>query len=215
MRLSAALTLLLAQAFVLTREKTHYRTEDRGQTWRSFEMPLSPSSIARPLSFHSDPSKYGYIIYQGTKCEREGGWASICHDEVCPAPSFNSRAFLTVEQTFYTKEAFSDQPQPLMSETSQCTFAHSSKEFKHDAHSDLIYCVAFDTTTSTGYHSISASRLYASTDFFVNDHRIQDLGIPRGAPGVMGKGTVPTYLERAPPRECVHHRREYDSLSRG
>ena len=89
MRLSVALTPLLAQAFVLTRGTTHYRTEDRGQTWRSFEMPLPPSSIARPLSFHSDPSKYGYIIYQGTKCEREGGWSSICHDEVCPICSFS------------------------------------------------------------------------------------------------------------------------------
>ncbi|KAF8489994.1 Oligoxyloglucan reducing end-specific cellobiohydrolase [Russula emetica] len=160
-------------AFVLTRGTTHYRTEDRGQTWRSFEMPLPPSSIARPLSFHSDSSKYGYIIYQGTKCEREGGWSSICHDE-----------------TYYTKEAFSDTPQPLLSETSQCTFAHSSKDFKHDAHSDLIYCVAFDTTTSTGYHSISASRLYSSTDFFMNDHRIEDLGIPRGARGVVGFAIV-------------------------
>lgn len=87
MRLNAALTPLLAQAFVLTRGTTHYRTEDRGQTWRSFEMPLSPSKIARPLSFHSDPSKFGYIIYQGTKCEREGGWSSMCHDEVCPTCS--------------------------------------------------------------------------------------------------------------------------------
>lgn len=97
MRLSAALTPLMAQAFVLTRGTTHYRTEDRGQTWRSFEMPLSPSSIARPLSFHSDPSKYGYIIYQGTKCDREGGWSSICHDEVCPTCSFKCCVFLTTE----------------------------------------------------------------------------------------------------------------------
>lgn len=71
-----------SQAFVLTQGTTHYRTDDRGQTWRSFEVPIAPSYVARPLAFHSDPSKYGYIIYQGTKCEREGGWSSICHDEV-------------------------------------------------------------------------------------------------------------------------------------
>ena len=86
-----------AQAFVLTRGMTHYRTEDRGQSWRSFEMPVSPSYVARPLSFHSDPSKYGYIIYQGTKCEREGGWSSICHDEVCPTCPVKRRVFLTAE----------------------------------------------------------------------------------------------------------------------
>jgi hypothetical protein len=95
MRLSAALTPLLAQAFVLTRGTTHYRTDDRGETWRSFEMPVSPSYVARPLSFHSDPSKYGYIIYQGTKCEREGGWSSICHDEVRLAYLSKHRVFLT------------------------------------------------------------------------------------------------------------------------
>jgi hypothetical protein len=71
-----------AQAFVLTRGYTHYRTEDRGQTWRSFQMPIRPSAVARPLSFHSDPAKYGYIIYQGTGCEHESGWAKMCHDEV-------------------------------------------------------------------------------------------------------------------------------------
>ena len=99
MHLSAALTRLLAQAFVLTRGTTHYRTEDRGQTWRSFEMPLPPSKLARPLSFHSDPSKFGYIIYQGTKCEREGGWSSMCHDEVCPTCFFKRRLFLTSEHS--------------------------------------------------------------------------------------------------------------------
>ncbi|KAI9439495.1 Oligoxyloglucan reducing end-specific cellobiohydrolase, partial [Lactarius psammicola] len=160
-------------AFVLTKGTTHYRTEDRGQSWRSFEMPVPPSYVARPLSFHSDPSKYGYVIYQGTKCTRESGWSSICHDE-----------------TYYTKEAFSDQPQLLLYETSQCSFAHSSKDFKHDAHSDLIYCVGFDTSSATGYHSISSSRLFSSTDFFANERRIEDLGINRGARGVVAFAIV-------------------------
>ncbi|KAI0262354.1 Oligoxyloglucan reducing end-specific cellobiohydrolase [Gloeopeniophorella convolvens] len=161
-------------AFVLTRGTTHYRTEDRGQTWRPFEMPIPPSYVARPLAFHSDPAKYGYILYQGTKCEREGGWSSICHDE-----------------TYYTTQAFADQPQMLLSETSQCSFAHSSKDFKHDAHSDLIYCVAFDSTSSTGYHSVSSSRIFSSTDFFVNEKRLEDLGASgRGARGVVAFAIV-------------------------
>ncbi|KAF8264511.1 Oligoxyloglucan reducing end-specific cellobiohydrolase [Lactarius quietus] len=160
-------------AFVLTQGTTHYRTDDRGQSWRSFEMPVPPSYVSRPLSFHSDPSKYGYVIYQGTKCERDGGWPSMCHDE-----------------TYYTKEAFSDEPQLLLSETSQCAFAHSSKDFKHEAHSDLIYCVAFDSTSSTGYHSISSSRLFSSTDFFKDETRIEDLGINRGARGVIAFAIV-------------------------
>jgi photosystem II stability/assembly factor-like uncharacterized protein len=69
-------------AFILTKGKTHYRTEDRGKTWRSFDMPISPAFVPQPLSFHSDPTKYGYILYQGTACQHKG-WSSICHDEVC------------------------------------------------------------------------------------------------------------------------------------
>jgi len=69
-------------AFILTKGKTHYRTEDRGKTWRPFDMPVSPAFVPLPLSFHSDPTKYGYILYQGMMCTQKG-WASICHDEVC------------------------------------------------------------------------------------------------------------------------------------
>lgn len=72
------------QAFILTKGKTHYRTEDRGKTWRPFDMPVSVAYVANPLSFHSDPSKFGYILFQGTSCQRSTGWGAVCHDEVCP-----------------------------------------------------------------------------------------------------------------------------------
>ena len=45
-------------------------------------MPVPPALVGKPLSFHSDPQKYGYILYQGTSCESTGGWGSVCHDEV-------------------------------------------------------------------------------------------------------------------------------------
>ena len=57
----------------------------------------------------------------------------------------------------------------------------------------MIYCVAFDTTSSTSYHSISSSRLFSSTDFFVDDMRIEDLGIARGARGVVALAVVSKY----------------------
>jgi hypothetical protein len=85
---------------------------------------------------------------------------------------------------YYTKEVFSNQPQLLLTETTQYTFAHSSKDFQHDAHSDLIYCVGFDTSSSTGYHSIS-SHLFSSIDFFKDEKQIEDLGITHGARGVV------------------------------
>ncbi|OCH85342.1 Oligoxyloglucan reducing end-specific cellobiohydrolase [Obba rivulosa] len=161
-------------AFVLTKGTTHYRTDDRGRTWRSFQMPLQPALVSKPLSFHSDPTKYGYILYQGTKCDRgSGGWGAVCHDE-----------------TWYTKDGFSDEPQMLLSETSRCQFAHSSKDFKHDAHPDLIYCVAFDTESPTGIHTLSSSRLFSSTDFFQSENKVEDLGIGKNARGVVALAIV-------------------------
>ncbi|CCM05586.1 uncharacterized protein FIBRA_07814 [Fibroporia radiculosa] len=160
-------------AFVLTRGTTHYRTDDQGRTWRSFDMPVAPALVGQPLSFHSDKSKYGYILYQGTRCESSGGWGSICYDE-----------------TYYTKEAFSGEPQLLLEETSRCQFAHSSADFVHDAHSDLIYCVAFDSTSTSGSHSLSASRLFSSTDFFDSNSKVEDLGIGKNAKGVVAFAIV-------------------------
>jgi hypothetical protein len=58
------------QAFVLTKGTKHYKTDDRGRTWRSFDVPLEPALSFSPLSFHADPQKAGYILYQGVKCER-------------------------------------------------------------------------------------------------------------------------------------------------
>lgn len=66
----------------MTKSNVHYRTEDRGKSWKSFEMPMRPAMVGRPLSFHSDPTKYGYILYQGTACEKTSPWGSVCHDEV-------------------------------------------------------------------------------------------------------------------------------------
>ena len=50
--------------------------------------------------------------------------------------------------------------------------------------------MAFDSTSSTGYHSISSSRLFSSTDFFTDETRLEDLGISRGARGVIAFAIV-------------------------
>ncbi|KAF7351228.1 Sortilin [Mycena sanguinolenta] len=136
-------------AFVLTRGTTHYRTADRGRTWRTFAMPIAPALVQWPLSFHSN--NYGYILYQGTACDKSG-WGAICHDE-----------------TYYTTDAFGSPPQPLLSETSRCQFAHSSVDFKHEAHSDLIYY------------------------FFRSDKRVEELGIGKNAQGVFAFVIVSKY----------------------
>ncbi|CAK5273809.1 unnamed protein product [Mycena citricolor] len=154
-------------AFVLTRGKTHYRTDDRGKTWRSFEVPIAAAPVAKPLSFHSDPKNYGYILFQGTACTKSG-WNS----------------------TYVTTDAFSTTPRRMLSETSQCVFAHSSADFKHEADSNLIYCVAFDTEMTSHGHSLGSSRLYSSTDFFAKEKKVEDLGIGKDAKGVVAFAIV-------------------------
>ncbi|KAF9551404.1 Oligoxyloglucan reducing end-specific cellobiohydrolase [Agrocybe pediades] len=161
-------------AFALTDGTTHYRTEDKGRSWRPFQVPLRPARVARPLSFHSEPKKFGSILYQGESCEMRG-WNEICYDE-----------------TFYTTQGFSDEPKSLLKDVSRCQFAHSSKDFKHDAHEDLIYCVAYESSSSSGSHSLSSSRLYSSTDFFENK-KVEDLGIGKQAKGVVAFAIVSKY----------------------
>ena len=90
-------------------------------------------------------------------------------------------------QTYYTKEAFSDDTAVLLTDTSRCQYAHSSKDFKHEAHPDLIFCVSFD---SPEVISLVTSRLYSSTDFFTNDIKVEEFGIGRRARGVVAFAIV-------------------------
>ncbi|OAX34393.1 Oligoxyloglucan reducing end-specific cellobiohydrolase, partial [Rhizopogon vinicolor AM-OR11-026] len=158
-------------AFVLTNGNTHYRTDDRGSTWHSFDIPQSVAYIPRPLSFHSDPTRWEYILFQTTQCTRIG-WVDLCQDN-----------------TYYTKDGFATSPQLLLDDVSRCQFAHSSKDFRHDAHKDLIYCVAHDSSSVTGSHSIASRRLYSSTDFFATKQN-EDLGIGKSAKGVVAFAIV-------------------------
>lgn len=81
----------------------------------------------------------------------------------------------------------------LLSETTRCQFAHSTEDFKHNAHSDLIYCVAFKKSSKTGEHALSSSLLYSSTDFFEADGRVENLGIGLNARGVSSFAIVGKY----------------------
>ncbi|ESK86675.1 signal sequence binding protein [Moniliophthora roreri MCA 2997] len=172
---------------------TVYVSSDEGKTWspasdipqgealmwtagkpgRRFEVPARLAMTARPLSFHSDKQKYGYILYQGTVCDKDG-WGAICWDE-----------------TYYTTDAFASKPKKLLSNTQRCQFAHSSRAFEHSAPADLVYCVAFDHTTSTGaVPSIESSKLFSSIDFFQSNKMVEDLGIGRNARGVVAFAIV-------------------------
>ncbi|KAG1845862.1 hypothetical protein DFJ58DRAFT_730700 [Suillus subalutaceus] len=114
-------------AFVLTDSFTHYRTDDCGKTWVTFSVPDLVSGVSKPLSFHSDPRRWEYVLFQGTKCTQTP-WGRHCQDV-----------------TYYTQDGFATTPKVLLDDISSCQFAHSSKDFQPDAHDDLIYCNFFVT----------------------------------------------------------------------
>ena len=81
----------------------------------------------------------------------------------------------------------------MLQDTSSCQFAHSTTDFKHDAHPDLIYCVAYETSSTFPFpvaRSPDSSRLYSSTDFFKADAKVEDLGIGKNARGVVAFAIV-------------------------
>ncbi|KAG2137161.1 uncharacterized protein EDB93DRAFT_1253769 [Suillus bovinus] len=153
-------------ASVLTNSYTHYRTDNRGKSWRTFDVPELLTYVQKPLSFHSGPKKWEYTLFQTTKCDQIS-WGKRCRDV-----------------TYHTKDGFASSPQLLLDDVSHCQFAHSSKDFKHDAHEDLVYCVAYDSSAVTDSHNIASSRLYSSTDFFATKQN-EDLGIGKDAKGVV------------------------------
>jgi Sortilin, neurotensin receptor 3, len=70
---------------------------------------------------------------------------------------------------------------------------HSSKAFKAEVPSELIYCLAFDSSSITGSHSLSSSRLFSSTDYFMSDIKLEDLGIGKNSKGIVAFGIVSKY----------------------
>ncbi|EDR01584.1 uncharacterized protein LACBIDRAFT_310620 [Laccaria bicolor S238N-H82] len=91
-------------AFALTDSKIHYRTEDRGKTWGFFQVPVPPTLVTNPLSFHLDSKKWGSIFSHGKRVTAK----DILH-----------------------KRRLSDTPL-LLSKTSHYQFTHSRKDFKCD-----------------------------------------------------------------------------------
>jgi hypothetical protein len=86
----------------------------------------------------------------------------------------------------------------MLDRTSKCVFAHSSKDFKHDAPSDLVFCIAWEAETKDGMHSIESSRLIASTDYFGEDRQVIDFGIgTRLSRGVVALGVVSKFMVAA------------------
>lgn len=130
-----------------------------------------------------------WILFQALACEDTGSgrWGSgrTCWDE-----------------TYYTTDAFRSPPKLLLSQTSSCLFAKSSKTFTpgKTVSNKRIFCIAFDLSqkgkAGGGYHSIKESRLFSSDNWFegVGAGTYVDLGIGKRAQGVVGLGVVSKFI---------------------
>lgn len=163
-------------AFVIGRHTEHWVTHNRGASWQRFETKHEASRTAPPLVFHA--TQPDWVLFQGTVCEKgHGSWpwggSKLCWDE-----------------TYYTKDAFRSEPQPMLDLTSSCSFARSHKAVEADE--NLIFCITLETKPQKGHASRDA-RLYSSTNWFESKEYV-DLGIGKKARGVVGMGIVSKFM---------------------
>ena len=133
-------------AYIWGKEKhPHWITEDRGETWRSFEIEGLPVPFRPPFSFHAgDPEK---VI------------VNVCAD-----------FFVCNEMAFYTKDAFKTPAKQLRQDTRTCVFAKSTPNFqtsKDDEGDDRVVCVVRGRFANP--FSTKDNRLAVSDDYFENE----------------------------------------------
>ncbi|CAG9938308.1 unnamed protein product [Clonostachys rosea f. rosea IK726] len=161
-------------AFILTDSKKHFKTEDRGASWTSWNSASIPSFYeADVLSFHaSDPKR---IIFNGMSCE------SI----------FCSR------EAKYTTDGF-ESIHTLRPSTAGCHWAKASPEFTtgdDDLDKKRTMCIVAEGFAST----IDDQKLRISDSFFEsNDGKIAEfepkLNSNKEVDGVVNLAVVKSYL---------------------
>ncbi|KAF7557667.1 hypothetical protein G7046_g5988 [Stylonectria norvegica] len=137
-------------AFALTTDSKHYKTNDRGKTWKEFSSNSQASAFQQDiLVFHAgEPSN---IIFNGMDCD--GIWCS--------------------EQSMYTTDGF-ETVKLLRSMTAGCWWAKTTKEFttgSNDLDKKRTLCIARDAFSLFK----EDQRLKISDDFFEpSDDKFQE-----------------------------------------
>ncbi|KOS16873.1 Vacuolar protein sorting/targeting protein 10 [Escovopsis weberi] len=162
------------RAFVLTTGSSHYKTDDRGETWHKFDTPSIPSRFqSEILVFHADdPDR---VIYNAMDCE-----GIFCD-----------------EQAFYTTDGFKN-TKTLRSFTNGCWWVKASAEFTTgdaDLDKNRILCIVKDPLSLF----LEDQRLVVSDEFFaMSDKVIQefepDMDTNKGVAGVSSVAFVKRYL---------------------
>ncbi|KAI0404482.1 hypothetical protein F4802DRAFT_230783 [Xylaria palmicola] len=133
------------RAYALTLGNVHWRTSDKGKTWKKFNTGAYTSdfseSFGKWMSFHADdPDK---ILFTGMECE----------------------GFFCEELTTYTTDGFAEKAKLLRRETQGCWWAKSSPIFTTgDSDLDAVrtLCIVRSGMFSPQYEN----RLYISDNYF-------------------------------------------------
>jgi len=83
------------RAYIITNEKTHYKTDDRGETWEEFEADAQASIFRQALMFHGgDPDR---IILNAMDC------AGIFCEELVSLPAVCEAWLTLVDDVYYRR----------------------------------------------------------------------------------------------------------------
>ena len=160
-------------AYVWGKERTHWITDDRGKSWRSFDVEGYPVASRPPFSFHAADSDKVIV--------------NVC-----------TKAFACNEMAYYTKDAFKTPPTELRKDTKSCVFARSTPQFQtsaDDKNDDRVVCVVKGRYASPW--STRDNRLLVSDDYFRDEGEEPLLEAERTVQGIINIAVVKGFLVAA------------------
>ena len=159
-------------AYLWGKERIHWVTEDRGETWRSFEIDGYPVRFRPPFSFHAnDPEKV---------------LVNVC-----------TSILACNEMALYTKDAFQSPAKKLRKDTRSCVFARSTPLFKtseDDEGDDRVVCIIKGRYSSP--FTTKDNELRVSDNYF-EDEEEPALEGDRTVQGIINIAVVKGYLVAA------------------
>ena len=160
------------RAYIMSAEKSHLSTRDRGETWHKFESAGTPSHRQDMLTFHA--GRPDEIILAIQECRGSSIWGARCRDN-----------------SYITKDNFRDKLEPLLESTATCAFGQGSKLLKDKVKDDnLIFCVEEDPDSKLRFPL--NLRLSQSSDYFKTSKPVEVDGNEVRA--VVGLGAIQSFI---------------------
>ncbi|CDR37002.1 CYFA0S01e06326g1_1 [Cyberlindnera fabianii] len=132
-------TVKKERAFAFTTGSTHYVTNNRGKSWKEFNVPIDKDLTYEVNVNYANPDQ---ILLALLTCDEDTG---KCNSDI-----------------YYTTDGFNTDPKIMMEKTVKCLFTKSTPVFESYEDSRII-CLKTEVD-KFGY--LKRSRLLTSTDFF-------------------------------------------------